>query len=146
MFEPVPDQFTMVDSERGYGFRVVGSTERGEVDIATVTMSEQEIPFEYRVEPRADENGPWYEIALGAFGYSLAGELYYGLGRVAFRSDAERRAAVLVAIEALLVWRPDGLGVERGNGYNRVAFEGRHLLLSDVGSYLGNGEAGESAA
>lgn len=138
MFQPVPGQFTMVDPERSYTFRTVGSTDRGEIDIAVVTVNGQEVPFEYRVEPRSDETGVWYEINLGAFGYSVAGDLHYGLGRVTFASDAERRAMVFVAIEGVLVWSPGGYGVERGDGYSRLNFDGKQYRLSDFGPYLEN--------
>jgi len=136
MFQPVPRQITMTDSERGFSWRDVGSTEKGEVGISALTLDGREIPYEFRVDWRTDEEGEWYDIQLGAFGYSLVGDLMWGLGRVDFESDAERHAAVMVAIEATLAWLPGGRGLERGDGYNRATFKGVQYRLSDFGPYF----------
>ena len=62
MFHPVPRQFTRTDPERGYSWRSHGSTDRGEVSIAALTIDGVEIPYEYRVDERRDEPTPWYDV------------------------------------------------------------------------------------
>lgn len=136
MFQPIPRQFTMTDSERGYHWRALGSTQQGEVRIAAVTIGGREILYEYRREHRPDELTDWYEIRLGVFGSSVAGQLDHGLEPVEFASDEEREAAVMVAIEATLAWLPSGRALEHGDGYNRVTFRGVQYRLSDFGPYF----------
>lgn len=141
MFEPVPRQFTMTDPERGYSWRTLGSTDRGEVEIAPLTIDGVEIPYEYRVDERRDEPTPWYDVQLGAFGHSVAGQIQHGLTRHRWASDAEREAAVLIAIEATLAWRPGGRGIVRGDGYNRATLKDKQYRLSDFGPYFETAEA-----
>ena len=136
MFHPVPRQFTMTDPERGYAWRALGSTQQGEVKIAGLTINGREFPYEYRVELQQDESNDWYDIKLGAFGSSVAGQLDHGLTAVEFASPEGREAAVMVAIEALLAWLPGGRALERGDGYNRATFKGVQYRLSDFGPYL----------
>jgi len=143
MFQPVPRELFMVDADRGYSWRDVGSTQQGEVEISAVTVGGREIPYEFRVEQHDDDEGKWNDVQLGAFGYSVAGEYQWGLGRVDFASDDEREAAILVTIEATLAWLPGGHGVERGDGYNRCTFKGVQYRLSDFGPYFETAEAGE---
>lgn len=140
MFQPVPRQFTMTDPERGYSWRSHGSTDRGEVSIAALTIDGVEIPYEYRVDERRDESTPWYDVQLGALGSSIAGQVQRGLTPHNWTSDAEREAAVLIAIEAILAWRPGGRGVVRGDGYNRATFKGVQYRLSDFGPYFETAE------
>jgi hypothetical protein len=142
MFQPVPIQFTMSDPERGYSWRAAGSTDRGEIAIAGLTMDGIEIPYEYRIEHRLDDTGEWYEIKLGAFGSSIAGQLHSALLPVRFATVEEREAAVLVAIEATLAWLPSGDGLGRGDGYNRATFRGVQYRLSDFGPYFEKSEVG----
>lgn len=136
MFQPVPRQSTMSDPDRGYTWQAAGATERGEVQIAAVTIEGKQIPYEYRVDNRKDADGEWYDVQLGSFGSSLAGQLDSGLTPVAFANAAEREAAILIAIEATLAWRPAGRGIERGDGYNRSTFRGVQYRLSDFGPYF----------
>lgn len=143
MFQPVPRQLLMTDPDRGYNWHDVGSTQQSEVDIAAITIEGREIPFEFRVEHRADDSGEWYDLQLGAFGYSVAGAIQWGLGRVDFDSDEEREAAALIGIEATLAWLPGGRGPERGDGYNRSTCKGVHYRLSDFGPYFDEAGAGE---
>jgi hypothetical protein len=140
MFQPVLRQLFMADPIRGYRWRSVGATERGEVEIAALTMEGREIPYEFRVDGHVDDDGEWYDLQLGAFGYSVAGAIKYGLGRVDFTSEVEREADVLVAIEATLAWLPGGRGVHRGDGYNRSTFKGVQYTLSDFGPYFDKAE------
>lgn len=136
MFQPEPRQLLMTDPDRGCSWRNVGSTQQGEVEIAAITIDGREIPYEFRVDHRADDGGGWYDVQLGAFGYSVAGAIQWGLGRVDFASDEDREAAVLVAMEATLAWLPGGRGLERGDGYNRSTFKGVQYRLSDFGPYF----------
>lgn len=126
----------MLDAERGYGWRSVGSTQHGVVSIAVVTIDGHEVPFEYQVQPKLDESGEWYDIQLGAFGYSQAGEFHWGTGRASFASEEDRKAAILLAIEGVLAWLPGGRGLEHEDGYGRVMFEGKQYRLGDFGPYF----------
>ncbi|MBH0131423.1 hypothetical protein [Salinibacterium sp. NK8237] len=137
MFRPVPRQPTMIDSERGFSWRSLGATERGLVEIAALTINGVEIPYEYRVEERRDEPAPWYDIEIGSFGSSIAGQVQRGLTKHRWASDTEREGAVLIAIEATLAWFPGGRGVARGDGNMRATFGGRQYRLSDFGPYFG---------
>ena len=136
MFELVTGQMEMTDPERGFSWRALGSTQRGEVHIAALTIEGTEIPYEYRVDERRDEPTPWYEVQPGVFGSSIAGQVQHGLVQHRWSSDAEREAAALVAIEATLAWRPSGYGLLRGDGYNRATFKGVQYRLSDFGPYF----------
>jgi hypothetical protein len=82
MFQPVPRKLFMTDPDRGYSWRDVGSTQQGEVDIAAITLDDREIPYEFRVVHRSDDVGDWYDVLLGAFGYSVAGTIQWELDRV----------------------------------------------------------------
>jgi chorismate synthase len=115
----------------------------GEVEISALTVDGREIPYEFRVDQQVDDEGEWYDVQLGAFGYSVAGAIQWGLGRVDFASVDEREAAVLLAIEATLAWLPGGRGVERGDGYNRSTFNGVQYRLSDFGPYFEKVDAGD---
>lgn len=132
----------MTDPERGYSWRTVGTTDMGEVEIAVLTIDGIEIPYEYRVVERRDESTPWYDVQLGAFGSSVAGQVLHALKQHYWGSDAEREAAVLVAIEATLAWRPGGRGVVRGDGYNRATVRNNQYRLSDFGPYYATAKAG----
>ena len=136
MFRPVPRTYSMKDPERGYLWRDLGSTQKGEIDIASITIAGQEIVYEYHVDEQRDSTGVWCDIQLGMFGASVAGQIRERIETVKFSLDTEREAAILVAIEATLAWLPSGLALEKGDGYNRLTYKGIQYRLSDFGPYF----------
>jgi len=103
MFQSVPGQLTMIaDPDRRYSWRALGSTQKGLVQIAGLTIDGREIPYEYGSEAHHDEPEVWYEIQLRAFGSTVVGQIHHGLVPVVFASAEEREAAVIVTIEATL--------------------------------------------
>ncbi|CAO1654420.1 Immunity protein 50 of polymorphic toxin system [Salinibacterium sp. NYA9b] len=136
MFQTNGSRTEMTDPERGLSWRVVGRIEQGLVSIVAITVDGVEVPYECRVEEQRGESEPWYDIEIGAFGTSPIGQLEMGLSPVYFDSAENRDPVVLLAIEAVLAWRPQGLGVRRGDGYNRCTFKGVQYRLSDFGPYF----------
>ncbi|GHD81629.1 hypothetical protein CLV85_0258 [Salinibacterium amurskyense] len=136
MFQLSESDTRMTDPDRRITWRHVGNIEQGLVSIAAITVNGVEIPYEYRVEQELDKSDPWYNIQLGAFGTSPIGQLEMGLSPVYFDSAQDRDPIVLLAIEAVLAWSPYGLGMRRGDGYNRCTFKGVQYRLSDFGPYF----------
>lgn len=135
MFRPEPRQLSMEDSERGYCWRDVGTTQRGEVSIAVLTLGGIDIPYEYRVTEVEEGGTHWYDVEILAFGVSVAGRIQHGLTQHHWSDSSERESAALIAIEATLAWFPGGQGLLRGDGYMRSTFRGRTYRLSDFGAY-----------
>jgi hypothetical protein len=125
----------MEDPERGYRWREVGSTQKGEVLIAVLTLGSTEIPYEYRVTEVIEGDTRWYDVEILAFGVSVAGRIQHGLTQHHWSDPSERESAALIAIEATLAWFPGGQGRQRGDGYMRSTFQGRTYRLSDFGAY-----------
>ncbi|MBH0116890.1 hypothetical protein I6E52_08515 [Salinibacterium sp. NG253] len=104
--------------------------------IVAITVDGVEVPYEYYVQEKRNETEPWFDVEIGAFGTSPTGQLKMGLSPVYFDSAKERDPVVLLAIEAVLAWEPIGLGMRRGDGYNRCTFKGVQYRLSDFGPYF----------
>jgi len=136
MFQPGLERFTLVDPERGYSLRSLGSRDRGEIFMAAVTIGGIEIPLEYRIDHQLDDSGTWYDLSITAVGRSIVSEIQSGLVTATFDSDEEREAAVMVAVEALLAYKTIGFTPERGDGYNRTTVKGVQYRLSDFGPYF----------
>lgn len=135
MFRPEPRQHSMDDPERGYSWRQVGTTQKGEVSIAVLTLGAIEVPYEYEVTEVIEGDTRWYDVEILAFGVSVAGRIQHGLTQHHWSDSSERESAALIAIEATLAWFPSGHGLHRGDGYMRSTFQGREYRLSDFGPY-----------
>ncbi len=92
------------------------------------------IPFECLSESKWDENGNEYFVQrLRYFGGAMGAEFHAGILPYEFRDEAERREAMLLAVEAVLAYGGLYNGSECLDGKHRIEFEGRLYTKSDFG-------------
>ena len=135
MFNPLPGNLKMIDPERSFSFRSLGTTDHGGTILAALTMNGREFPYEYWRD-QAGESDPWYEITLGSVGASPTACIQHGVEAAQFENESEYSEAVIAVIEATLAYETIGYAQNRGDGYNRLSHGGVEYQLSDFGPYF----------
>jgi hypothetical protein len=124
----------MVDEDRGASLQRIGTTGMDPGFVLVLTWGERVIPFAISFETHeATEEQPEYTT----YRFTDFGATYRayreGVEGYRFRDEAEREAAQLLAVEALLAWGGNYRGAEHPDGRTRVEYRGRTWTLSDFG-------------
>ena len=124
----------MVDEGRDVSLQRIGTTGRDPGFTFILTWGGRVIPFAVSFEAhKATEDQPEYTT----FRFTDFGATYdafsKGIEGYRFRDEAEREAAQLLAVEALLAWGGNYRGAEDPDGRKRVEYQGRMWTLRDFG-------------
>jgi hypothetical protein len=124
----------MVDEGRDVPLQRIGTTGMDPGFVLVLTWGGRVIPFAISFEPhKATEEQPEYTIfRFTAFG-ATNDAFWKGIEGFRFRDEAEREAAQLLAVEALLAWGGNYRGAEHPDGRKRVEYQGRMWTLRDFG-------------
>jgi hypothetical protein len=128
------DSKAMVDEGRDASLQRISNTGMDPGFVFVLTWGGRVIPFAISFEAHeATEERPEYTI----FRFTDFGATYSafreGIEGYRFRDEAEREAAQLLAVEALLAWGGNYRGAEQPEGRKRVEYQGRTWTLSDFG-------------
>jgi hypothetical protein len=124
----VIDESREADLQRAYG--------KGPVPGVSFVLSwgGRVIPMDVvRRQVHNPDSAPYLLSVFQTFGFSPAIKFRAGIKSFSFSSADEEHTARMLAVEALLVFGGNYDGLERPDGYNRVAFEGHEWILSDFG-------------
>ncbi len=134
---PNGDDLMVVDEDRDVWLQRICSIDiRGEYpgDVLKLVWEDRVIPFECPSESNWDESGNEYLVKrFQYFGGAAQAEYQAGILPYEFKDDAERREAMLLAVEAVLAYGGFYNGIEYPAGEYRVEFEGRLYTKSDFG-------------
>ncbi|MBC7281648.1 hypothetical protein [Hoeflea sp.] len=81
----------------------------------------------------ASESERHINVRFLSFGASQGARIQGKIPAYRFENDAEREAAVLLAVEAMLVYGSFYDGPQRPDGYHRFFHAGRVFIKSDFG-------------
>jgi hypothetical protein len=128
------DSKAMVDEDRDASLQRIGNTGMDPGFVLVLTWGGRVIPFAISFEPhKATEEQSEYTI----FRFTDFGATYdafrKGIEGYRFRDEAEREAAQLLAVDALLAWGGSYRGTESPDGRIRVEYQGRMWTLRDFG-------------
>jgi hypothetical protein len=128
------DSKAMVDEDRDASLQRIGNTGMDPGFVLVLTWGGRVIPFAISFQPhKATEERPEYTIFRFTDFGATNRAFWEGIEGYRFRDEAEREAAQLLAVEALLAWGGNYRGAEYPDGRIRVEYQGRTWILSDFG-------------